>query len=503
MSKLRQIAQVLESKILRPDDVLFDKWYFVGGCVRDSMLGRPFKDVDIVVEAVTNEEVAAFNYGMIDLWVEKGTYAFTDDVEVKNVGKSFNVFLLKIPELYTPIEIALTRKERSMGFHHTEFEVEFGATIEEDSRRRDFTVNAMYLRLGDVPAGDEEYTFDNLIDFHDGEWDLQHLPPIVHTVGSAQDCFLEDPLRMLRAFSLAAKLKVDCIGDEEEWAISNMADLIETVSAERVRDELVKIIMSPAAHKLIGSMQRCGLLKYIIPELDACVGVWQNPEYHRYSVFRHTMWCLEYSPLDLNVRLAVLLHDVGKPPCKSIGEDGKSHFYRHELESTILTSDRLKALRFPNETVDYVTMLVSMHGYNEEGLSGASNNKVLKFCNAIQCLSPKEVDTHPLFLLRFADRRGKGFSTPKESDNVHQAKLQVRMRNVLAADRVVKITDLAVGGDDVMGLLGIPPGPRVGDMLKYLHTLVVEHPEYNDKESLIQIIMHRNFSGLVLEVNND
>ncbi|MDH4222826.1 MAG: HDIG domain-containing protein, partial [candidate division Zixibacteria bacterium] len=314
------------------------KIYEVGGVVRDSIISPvlPDKDTDYLVCGIPIDELCLIleKFGKVDL-----------------VGKSFGVIKFSPKKKYSEDEepktfdIALPRKEYSTGPGHKDFQVDFdhNLKIEEDLNRRDFTINAMAY---DLQSG-------KVLDPLEGKKDIKNR--LIRMTN--QDSFKDDPLRMLRGIQFAARFEFEIEKETYKSLVEN-AGLINTISTERIQEELNKLL-TRAKYPSTGFrlMHKTGLLKEILPELDACVGIEQPGGYHEYDVFEHTLLTVDSAHPDLVIRLACLLHDISKPQAKALTEDGAT-FYGHEKKGSRVTKNILLRLRYSNEITSTVTLLV-------------------------------------------------------------------------------------------------------------------------------------------------
>ena len=429
--------------------------YAVGGRVRDEIRAQiegtaPASDSDYVVVGVPQPEL-----------VER--LAAIGKVDV--VGASFAV--LKLTAEGTTADIALPRRERSIGTGHRDFEVVSGpdVSLDEDLGRRDFRMNMLAMAL---PSGE-------IVDPYGGRADIEARRIDILTPAA----FREDPLRMLRAAQFAARFEYTVTPAVRE-AMSDAAPLVATVSPERIHDELIKLLSArkPAIGLIL--LQETGVLEHFWPEIAEGVGVEQN-EWHAYDVWHHSLATLDASPPgDVVLRLAALLHDVGKPRTK----DGP-HFYRHEIVGAAMTQETLRRLRFSNEAVEATEHLVRQHMYSADPT--LSDAAVRRF---IRRVGPAYIER--LFALRHADIAGSGL--PKR-DGGNEA-FEARVRAELARKPAFSIADLRVGGDDVVAALvrrGDAPrnfrgDERVGAALRYLFEQVTDEPERNERTLLLRIL---------------
>ncbi len=439
----------LLSDALAPADV-----FAVGGRVRDEFRSRQSgtavapKDLDYVVCGLAQDDVAAklAAVGRLDI-----------------VGASFSVF--KFRSDVGSADIALPRRERSTGSGHRDFSVESGPDIplEDDLGRRDFRMNMIARRLRD----------DAVIDPFGGVRDIgQRTIDIV-----ADETFIEDPLRLLRAAQFAARFAFD-VSPRAKKAMIVAAHLLPTVSGERVGEEMTKLLLLAAVPSVgLELLRETGVLAYLWPEVLEGVGVDQN-EWHAYDVYRHSLVTLDATPPgDLVLRLSALLHDVAKPRTK----DGP-HFYRHELVGADLVPVLLQRLRLSKTVVETVTHLVRQHMYSAD--PDFQPKALRRFINRVQ---PDNLER--LFALRAADIAGSGL--PKRDDA--NERFEARVFDVLAEAPPRGVKDLAIGGRDVIALFEqtgrVAPGftgdRRVGQVLQTLFERVIDDPAFNERHALL------------------
>ncbi len=424
--------------------------YEVGGTVRDSLLSRRVasKDFDFLVTGLPYEELCQLlrAHGRVDV-----------------VGKSFGVIKFLPSEARGhdagQIDFALPRREYSTGLGHRDFAVDFDHTlpVESDLVRRDFTINAI---ARDVKTG-------SYIDPLGGRADLER--KIIRYTNPAS--FTEDPLRMLRAMQFAARFEFTI--DPETWdSLCGNALLIATISAERIAEELNKLLVKAEKPSLgFVLMQRSGLLKQILPELEATVGVDQPGPYHKWPVFEHTLAVVDAAPKDLLIRMACLLHDLGKPGTKRLTDTGSS-FYGHDALGTKLAHGILERLRYSNDFIRDVCRLVERHMFTtdvtDKGLRRLIRRAGLDLI-------------FPLLELRRADTIGQGMG--QTNDDLEA--LEARIRAELDKKPPFGLSDLAVNGHDIMREFDLRPGRQVGAILDHLLELVLDYPEKNNFDTLM------------------
>lgn len=411
--------------------------YAVGGCVRDSILARRPEDWDITTSAKP-EEIKDLFRRTVDTGIEHGTVTVL-------LGKdSFEVTTYRIDGVYED-----SRHPK---------EVLFTKNLEEDLKRRDFTINAM--------AYNEEA---RLVDVFGGMLDLNlHR---IRCVGNPEERFSEDALRILRAVRFSAQLDFQ-IEDETAKAAAKLAPTLERISAERIQAELVKLLVSPHPEKIRDAYE-LGITRYILPEWDALVGVKQNTPHHKYDVSEHTIRAMKYVKRDKILRLTMLFHDMGKPMMKTTDDSGRDHFKGHALVSEEIARSVMRRLKFDNDTVRKVTRLVCYHDYRVE----ATPANVRRAMNRIG------VDLFPYYLaVRMADAKAQSSYRRREKiENI--VEMRRIYQEVLLKDECVTLRQLAVSGRELMEI-GMQPGRDLGLMLGELLEYVLDDPSRNTKEIL-------------------
>lgn len=418
--------------------------YLVGGCVRDALRGITPNDWDVATNALPEqiqelfpEHVYENRFGTVGVKTESGDPA-TEIVEVTTYR----------------IDGDYEDSRRPISVQHTH-------SLEEDLARRDFTINA--LAYGDGA----------LVDPFGGEDDLR--AGLIRAVGDPRARFGEDALRLMRAVRFAAQLHFDIEG-ETLAAIRELAGTVQNISGERVRDELVKLIGSDGAERGIELMRETGLLAAVLPELQEGIGVTQN-KHHVFTVYEHNLKTMGYAvdqKYDVPVRIAALLHDVAKPRVKR-GEGPDSTFYNHEVVGGRMARAILERLKFPREINDRVSHLVRHHMfyYNVDEVSPAGVRRFLRR------VGPEHVDD--LFRIREADRIGSG--VPKAVP--YKLRHLRYMIDQVKADPISPAM-LKASGTDLMEELGIEPGPLVGQVLAILLEEVIDDPQANVREHLLE-----------------
>jgi tRNA nucleotidyltransferase (CCA-adding enzyme) len=419
--------------------------FIVGGCVRDFLRGIEPEDWDIATNAKPEEIQKLFPRS----FYENKFLTVTIQTGSKN------------PKL-KEIEFTTYRLEAKYTDKRHPDEVKFAKTIEEDLARRDFTINAI--------AMDEKL---KIIDPFSGQEDLKN--KVIRAVGKPEDRFSEDALRMMRAVRFTVTLGENWrIEEKTGGAIKKNAGYLSAISKERIKDELAKIIMSERAAEGLEILRELGLLKYIIPELEEGYRVSQN-KHHIYECYEHSLKSLDYAAkknFNKEVRLAALLHDVGKPRAKR-GEGPNSTFYSHEIIGAKMTAQILNRLKFSKKEIEKITKLVRYHlfYYNVGEVSDSSVRRlVLK-------VGPENMEE--LLQVRMADRIGSGVPKAEPYKLRH---LKYVIEKVSQDPISVKL--LKVSGNDVMKILNISPSSKVGQILDILLGYVLEDPKKNEKKFL-------------------
>jgi len=425
--------------------------YIVGGCVRDFLRGVEPEDWDVATNARPEEIQKIF---------PKSFYSnqfFTVTVQTGSEN----------PRL-KEIEITTYRKEAKYTDKRHPDEVKFAKTIEEDLARRDFTVNALAVEIARVQPVQLK-----IIDLFGGQEDLEN--KIIRAVGKPEERFSEDSLRLMRAVRFSITLGENWkIEEKTAQAIKKNAAWLQAISKERIRDELIKIIMSERATEGIELLRKLDLLRYILPELEEGYQVSQN-KHHIYECYDHYLRSLDYAAkknFNKYVRLAALFHDIGKPRTKR-GEGPDATFYGHEIVGAKMTAQILNRLKFPKKDIEKIAKLVRYHlfYYNVDEVSDSSVRRL------VRQVGPESMEE--LLQVRMADRIGSG--VPKaEPYKLRHLKYVIEKVN----RDPISVKMLKVNGNDVMRILNVPPSPQVGQILDVLLGYVLETPEKNKKEFL-------------------
>ena len=414
--------------------------YIVGGGVRDLMLGREVKDWDFTTNLTPDEMKKIF---------PKNSFCNNAFGTFSVVGKNGEIF-----------EITTFRTENGYSDNRHPDEVKWGKSLEEDLERRDFTINAMTIDAN-----------DKIIDLYQGQKDLEN--KLIRTVGEADERFKEDALRLMRAVRIASQIGFE-IESKTMESIKRNAGLINNIAGERIRDELFKILLSENSVKGIELLRDSGLLNEIIPELLEGVDMVQKG-HHIDDVWTHNLKTLENCNSKNPVtRLAALLHDVGKPR-SMVGEGSERTFHNHEIIGSRIALKIGKRLRLSNQELNQLFRLTRWHMFTVQETQ--TDKAVRRF---IRNITPEYIDE--MIALRRGDRLGSG---SKETS----------WRWELFKERIVEVQkqpfavrDLKVKGEDVMEILNIKPGPKIGEVLNAIFKEVEEDPTLNEREILLEKI---------------
>lgn len=453
--------------------------HIVGGCIRDILLAREPKDWDITtnarpeaIQSIFPDHVYENIFGTVSVKVER--------------------FQRTTPEqaLNDIIEVTTYRTETGYHDHRRPDQVTFITSLTEDLSRRDFTINAIAAA---IDSRKDTWCTLSIFDPFDGQRDLEKR--VIRAVGNPAQRFNEDALRMLRAVRFVSEFHRFSKEDDTPWhieaetltAIRDYASHLQKISPERVRDELSRILLTQNPAAGITLLQTTGLLKYIIPELEEGIGVGQNL-HHIYTVWEHNLRALETCPSPkLSVRLAALLHDVGKPRTKQ-GDGYRSTFYNHDHVGARMTRGILTRLRYPRAVINHATLLVDNHlfYYNVGEVTPASIRRLIKKVGL--------ENMHDLMDVRIGDRLGSGVPKAKPYKLRHLEYMIDKVSNDPLSVKMLKIN-----GQDLMQALDIAPGPKIGAILDVLLSETIEDPTINTRETLLErarILIQHDLSQL-------
>ncbi|MDP2926745.1 MAG: HD domain-containing protein [bacterium] len=422
--------------------------YIVGGCARDFLQGREPNDWDVATSAKPEQIQEIFP----ENFYENRFLTVTIMTESKK------------PPL-KEIEITTFRSEAKYSDKRHPDEVRFAKTLKEDLSRRDFTINAIALKLKSKKTGAKSY---EVIDPFGGQTDLKK--KTIRAVGNPDDRFSEDALRLMRAVRLATVLNFS-LEEKTQAAIIQNAPLLKLISTERIRDEFIKIILSDRAADGLELLRQLSLLKYVVPELLEGVGCGQN-KHHIYDCYEHNLFSLKYAAekkFNLAVRLASLFHDIAKPRVKK-GEGLNSTFYNHEIVGARMTAKILERLRLPRDLSAKIIKLVRYHlFYYNVGEVGESSVRRLT-----RNVGPENMEE--LLQVRQADRIGSGVPKAEPYKLRHLKYIIEKVSRDPISAKMLK-----VDGHDVMKMLAVQPGPKIGQILDVLLGYVLEDPKKNKK----------------------
>lgn len=427
--------------------------FIVGGSVRDMLLELPVYDFDFTTNARPDQITSLFKH-TVPTGIKHGTLTLLFD--------------------RLSYEITTYRSDGEYSDGRRPDEVYFSDSLEEDIMRRDFTINGIAYNYN---------TFE-LIDYCGGIQDLED--HVIKAIGSPEKRLSEDGLRGYRACRFAAKLNFQ-IDRSTLKAIKTTLDVSSLVSVERIRDEIMKLMGSPKPSIGIEYMRMTGLLGLCLPELADTYGIKQN-KYHKYDVYYHCLYSCDAAPQTRPlIRLASLLHDIGKLPCRATGADGDYTFYNHEIVGFRMAKRIMKRLKFSNDEIEEVSNLIVNHmfHYTNEWTDGA----VRRFIRKVGIENIED-----LLLLREADRVGNG-SRSGLAEPVF--KLQRRIEEIIEKENAMSIRDLDINGNILIETFSLTQSPIIGKILNHLLELVLDDPAVNNRDSLLKlsedfIAMHRD-----------
>lgn len=440
------IPKPVTETLLKLTEANFDA-YAVGGCVRDLLIGKEPKDWDLTTNATPEQIQELFpdsfyenDFGTVGVKV----------VPFLSVGKE--------EREHDVIEVTTYRIESTYTDRRRPDDVQFAKTLDDDLSRRDFTMNAVALDRT-----------SSIIDPFEGQNDISD--KVIRAVGNANERFNEDALRMIRAVRLGAELHFS-IEEKTFAAIKENAALLKHISIERIRDEFSRIVMSDHPQHGIELLHETGLLTHILPELEEGIGVEQN-HHHTFTVWEHNLRALETCPSKkLSVRLATLLHDVGKPKAKR-GKGRDCTFYNHEYVGERMTKTILSRLRYPRQTIDHASLLVRNHMFYYS-VDEVTETAVRRIIRKVGLDNMKD-----LMDVRIGDRLG---SATKKAKPYKLRHFEYMVEKVSKDPLSVKM--LKLNGDIMIKELHFKPGPQIGAILNVLLAEVINEPKNNDLDYL-------------------
>jgi poly(A) polymerase/tRNA nucleotidyltransferase (CCA-adding enzyme) len=435
--------------------------FLVGGFVRDYLRNKKNDDLDVVVRKISSKEIVGFLQGHGQ--VKEVTLAINNDAFVTEL------ILFKGSGDELIAQIVLPRRGKKQIADRSN-------TLRQDAKFRDFKINAMYLPINFTSKAD-------LIDSVGGQKEIQER--VISCVSDVDDCLSMSPIRILRAISLAARTGYRLDADLFS-GMKTHASKLKDVIPEAIRRELNKILLSKKPSKHLRLMQRLGILKYVIPELARCVGVTQDTKYHKFDVFTHCIYTCDNTEPDLVLRLAGLLHDVGKADAKKvIGK--RITFHKHEMFSVRHAKTFLNRLRYDGKTKAAVLTLVRMHMYHyTREYSDAAVRRFIKKVDITEDMLDN-LGNLPLFKLRQAERLGNGL----KSDPVTQRQLdfEERIRRIVNAGGSMSMKELDIDGRILIDAFGLTSGKLVGELKNYLLDRVQQDRTLNERLKLIELAL--------------
>ncbi len=432
--------------------------YLVGGSVRDLLSKRVVTDWDLTTNAQPSEMLKLFPDS-----VYENTFG-TVGIKVEELAETEHKGI---------VEVTTYRTEKGYSDRRHPEKVEWGKTVEEDLGRRDFTVNAMALKISNF-----KFQISNdLIDPFDGQTDLKN--KIIRAVGDPAKRFKEDALRLMRAIRFASQLGFS-IEENTLKEIAADASLLSEIAKERVRDELLKILASDFPYEGIILLKNTGLMQQIIPELIEGIGISQSRpgRHHTEDVFTHNVLSLKFTPsTDPIVRFATLIHDIGKPRVESTDDADLVIFHNHEIAGARIARDLADRLRFSKKEQEKIVKLVRWHMFTVD--ERITDSAVRRFIRRVGVENVKD-----MMDLRVGDRLGGGTQTAES----WRLKLFKNRLEEQLAPALFSINDLAIDGNDIMKELKMKPGPEIGKILQKLFEEVDEDLEKNNREYLLKRI---------------
>lgn len=411
--------------------------YMVGGCVRDNIMGREPSDYDITSSAIPDEIKSVFNgYRVVETGLQHGTVTVIVDEML--------------------LEITTYRREDRYADNRHPDNVEFTKSLREDMSRRDFTINA-------IAYNDR----DGFVDYFGGMRDIKS--GIIRCVGNPEERFEEDALRIMRAlrFSSATGFEIE---EKTLAAAVKHKTLLKNISAERFREELVKLLCGVDVRRCL--MRNTEILGVIIPELIEMNGFDQKNKHHIYDILEHTAAAVEAVPARSELRLAALLHDIGKPRCFSMDSDGEGHFYNHAEIGSEMARDIMRRLKFDSATTETVTKLVRLHGVQTD-----NTEKSVK--RALNKMSPELF--FELLQLKKADNLAQ--NSEYHHRQAYYTELEELAKRIIENEECFSLKDLALNGDDLIAL-DFAPGKEMGELLDRLLEAVITGKVPNERSAL-------------------
>lgn len=414
------------------------KAYVVGGCVRDSILGKTPDDWDITTNALPEQTIECFkHYKIVKTGLKHGTVTIIVN--------------------HKPFEVTTFRIDGKYSDNRRPDTVEFTRNIKEDLSRRDFTINAIAYN----PS-------IGLVDYFNGEQDIKN--KIINCVGNPDLRFNEDALRIMRALRFSSVLGFK-INDETLASIHKNKSLLNNIAVERISNELNKLLIGDNVKFVLQNFT--DIILQIIPEIKPMIGFNQNNQYHHLDVWQHTIESVAQSPNQLIYRLTMLLHDIGKPSCYTEDDHKNGHFYAHPAYSADIAVDILKRLKYDNLTINCVKDLIFYHDYELK----PSKKIIKRLLNKLGQQRAKQ-----LIEIKRADIKAHN---PKYIDKLKAIdKIDIMIDEIVSQQQCFRLKDLAINGNDLINL-GIPKGTQIGTVLNKLMNMVIDDEIINDKQILL------------------
>ena len=412
--------------------------YMVGGCVRDSIMGREYNDIDITTNALPEQIIEVFSsYKVVPTGIKHGT------VTVLCGGTPFEITTYRIDGKYTD--------------HRRPDNVEFTSDITADLARRDFTINAVAMDRNGC-----------LVDPFDGISDMK--AGIIRCVGDPEKRFSEDALRIMRAVRFASQLGF-AIDDDTAKAVHDMKDLLQNISNERIRDELDKLVCGKNCADVL--MGYSDVITAVIPEFKPSIGLDQRSPYHKYTVWEHIVRAVGFAPEnDVKLRRTLLFHDIGKPACMKLDETGRGHFKQHDRVGAEITEKVMKRLRYDTKSISYATALIANHS---KKLRNRADVKKMMYRIGEELF-------FALIEMKKCDNSAKNEFVLDE--NIFFDRLAETGREIIAGNECRSLRGLAVNGSE-LSAIGLK-GAEIGEMQHKLLELVIEDALPNEKNALLE-----------------
>lgn len=433
--------------------------YIVGGSVRDYVRNEPNRDLDIVICGTPLELIKRF----------LGKHGTAKVVPLSKTNDTFTVSVLLFKASGDEIEAQITLPKRG-----DKSEQDHNNTLEDDSKCRDFRMNSMYLPI-------DFKSREDVIDLVGGIKDI--CERTISVYGDNTNKIVESPIRMMRAVSLAARTGFK-LEESLVTCIEENAELINKCPADAIRTEFEHILMSKKPSKYLRLLKKTGLLKIIAPEVYACVDVEQDKKYHKYNVFTHLIYTVDNCDRDIVIRLAGLLHDIGKPASKK-EENGRVSFHKHETYSVRQAKVLLRRLNYNKAIEKEVLSLIRLHMYHYT--REWTDSAIRKFIKSSEIpetyLKEETISNYPLFRLRAGERLGNGLKHEAVTDK--QRDFERRIVEVFKESSCFSVRDLAINGNIIMDVFKLAPGAHIGVILKSLLEAVIENPGLNNEKDLL------------------